>query len=704
MKAEDVPFTQLLEGPKQFIIPVFQRDYSWGTKQCLQLWKDVVRVGKDPLTKAHFVGSVVYIAAEETSANITRWLLIDGQQRISTVTLLLAALRTRLQETVNHSGEGDEEDEDDDTLLPTPLELDDYYLTNKHGKGARRHKLCLRRADQDTLSALLDGKSLPPNPSQSIRENYEFFLEQLATADLEVVYRGVKKLVAVDVSLTRGQDDPQMIFESLNSTGLDLTQADLIRNFVLMRQEESRQTELYEGYWHPIEIAFGSRYRTDFDRFVRDYLTLQLRPNQTLRTEEIYQRFRDYYHRELGRGIEPLLADLKRFGLYYAAYNLGWETDDDLRLAFERLRTVVDVASPVILRLYEALYEKTLTRVEFLEAVALLESYVFRRAVCDMQTRSLGNIFVSLAVRIDPKAPFRSLTVALFRQGESRKFPTDQEFRERLETRDVYHMRNARYLLDRIENDSKEKIDTTLFSIEHVMPQNDKLGAEWRAMLGPDWQPVHATWLHRLGNLTLTGYNSTYSDRPFEKKKSIAGGFDDSPLRLNKRMREAKTWNEAEMAARGEELAKRALGVWPALEVDLSAVREAELAERKALSARYPVEKLDMDTEARRLFDLLRSRILDLDGVLELGNARSVSYRAPDFFLEVLPRKRSITLLLNLEFDETDDPAQLAYDVSGYAFITHATESGGVAFNLRSDSQLEAALHVLQQAYEKATQ
>src|SRR6266540_5933854 len=253
MKAEDVRLTELLEGPKQFIVPVFQRDYSWGTKHCLQLWKDIVRVGSDEKAKAHFVGSVVYIAAEETSANITRWLLIDGQQRLTTLTLLLIALRNRLLAV-----DTNDQSENDDSL-PTKVELEDYYLRNTHGKGDRRYKLHLRRADQETLVGLLDGKE-QANASEHIRINFRFFEDLLATADLEIVYRGIKKLVAVDVSLTRGQDDPQMIFESLNSTGLDLTQADLIRNFVLMGQEEQVQTELYQDYWQPIEIAFGSRY------------------------------------------------------------------------------------------------------------------------------------------------------------------------------------------------------------------------------------------------------------------------------------------------------------------------------------------------------------------------------------------------------------------------------------------------------------
>ena len=214
MKAEDTLVTNLLQGAKQFIVPIFQRDYSWGTKHCQQLWKDVIRVGSDPNVKGHFLGSVVYVAAEDNTATITRWLLIDGQQRLTTLTLLLIALRDRMAQLPGNSGQGEEE--------ATPDELDDYYLRNRHGKGDRRHKLHLRRADHETLIALLDGKTLPEAASERVKENFLFLRDLVAQADVQTVYNGIKKLVVVDVSLTRGQDDPQMIFESLNTTGVDL--------------------------------------------------------------------------------------------------------------------------------------------------------------------------------------------------------------------------------------------------------------------------------------------------------------------------------------------------------------------------------------------------------------------------------------------------------------------------------------------------
>lgn len=708
MQAQDVKLTELLLGPKQFIVPVFQRDYSWGTKHCLQLWKDIMRIGTDDAVKAHFVGSVVYIAAEDTSAKITRWLLIDGQQRLTTLSLLLIALRNKIT-----SASIVDTALDDPDAFPTPAELNDHYLINAYGQDDRRYKLHLRRADHQTLSAILESNAMPGKVSESIVENLRFFDEQLTNADIEAVYRGIRKLVAVDVSLTKGQDDPQMIFESLNSTGLDLTQADLIRNFVLMRQDEEAQTRLYTEYWQPIELAFGPRYRSEFDKFARDFLTLKLQPSKPIRNDDIYYQFRSYFEREKNSQSEDsILAELQRYGSYYVAFSLGGGSINELKAPFARLGQLIEVASPVVLKLYDCFArENTLSLTEFIAAVELLESYVFRRSVCDMQTRNLGQIFASLAARIKRNAPLLSLKVALFRQSSKRRFPADIEFCEALETRDVYDMRQCHYLLTRLENDSKEKVDTSNLTIEHVLPQNEELGREWQSMLGENWEETRELWLHRLGNITLTGYNSEYSDLPFEKKKMLKDkegrrvGFDFSPLRLNQYIREQVVWTEHEIGERGRKLAADAIRVWPSLVVDHEAVKAAELEERKAYAAKFSIDALGLDDEARKLFDLLRPQIFALnENVIELCSSSSVTYRVYDYFVEVIPRRRRLALLLNHDFDDCDDPSQLAEDATQYAFIPNASESGGVLYSLSDDTQIASAMHMVRQAYENVAE
>ena len=698
MNAQDLPITQLLNGARQFIVPIFQRDYSWGTRHCQQLWDDILRVGGDENARGHFIGSVVYVAAEENNAAITRWLLIDGQQRLTTIILIFAALRDRMLELG--------EDLVDANDVPAAVELEDYYLINRHGRNERRYKLHLRRADQETISALLEGGDMPPKPSNAVRENYEFLKNLIATADLKTVYAGIAKLVIVDVCLTRGQDDPQMIFESLNSTGLDLTQADLIRNFVLMRLDEGAQTQLYADYWQPLEVSFGQRYRTDFDKFIKDFLTVQLRPGTPLKSNETYRDFQRFYSESCRTlQVREILGTLRRYGEYYAAFNLSQEADPSLKLGFSRLRNLIEVASPVVMVLYDCYRRsRTLSVAEFVEATELLESYVFRRSVCEMQTRSLGQIFSALSYRINTDQPLVSLKVALARQGKQRRFPTDAEFRVALETRDVYNMRSCAYLLERLENfENFEPTNTAAYSIEHVMPQNDQLRREWQEMLGMDWQRVHEIWLHRLGNLTLTGYNSTYSDRSFQEKKSINGGFNDSTLRLNRFMREHAMWNAETMQIRSEQLATKALRIWSPLVVNINDVRRAELEDHRAQAANFDVQNIGFDEVGRNLFEDLRSQILTLgEDVVELPNRRSVVYRVYEFFVEVLPRANRLALVLNLDFASIDDPSGRAEDATQYAFITGAIEKGGVLFSINSNLDIEPAIHLARQAYERA--
>jgi predicted transport protein len=372
----------------------------------------------------------------------------------------------------------------------------------------------------------------------------------------------------------------------------------------------------------------------------------------------------------------------------------------------------VEVASPLVLQLYD-FYSRagTLSLEDFLEAAELIESYVFRRAVCDMQTRSLYQIFSSLAYRIRETAPLLSLKTALYRQNKKRRFPGDTEFRDALEVRDVYDMRNRHYLLDRLENDSKERVETSALTIEHVLPQNEELRPEWREMLGSDHRSIQETWQHRLGNLTLTGYNSEYSDLPFEQKKTLIDkegrqvGFNFSPLRLNKFIGEQSRWTQKEIEQRGSELATRAISIWPSLKVDATSVRTAELEELRENAAKYKIDDLEFGAETRGFFDELRTRILALgDDVIQLAGPNTVTYRVFDFFVEVIPRKRRLALVLNLDFEEAQDPSQRAIDATERAFIVHATETGGVLFRIEEAEHIDPAMRLVRQAYEKVSE
>lgn len=693
MKAIDRPFTKIINGTTQFVIPVFQRDYSWTEAQCEQLWTDILHIADDPTNRGHFLGSVVYVSTGDSSAGFTKWLLIDGQQRVTTLALLLIALRDHIRES---SWIGDEDG-------PTEKRIDAYFLKNVQETGSREHKLVLRGHDHATLKALLDRQDPPSEESERIRDNYEFFKDAISRADPNAVYKGIDRLVVVDVTLDRATDDPQLIFESLNSTGMDLSQSDLIRNFILMRLPEAEQTRLYEVFWKKIEDLFRGSEKI-FDSFIRDYIALKTKSSKQEKADEIYFAFRRAFGSvsSVEGGLTNLLEDLLRFARYHAAFSIGSGAPPTLQEPMARLRRQLDVPAILIMRLFEC-YDrlKTLTEPEFANAVSLVESYVFRRAICGEQTRGYWQVFANLAYRLKSEKPVESLAVGLSRQNDNYRFPDNDEFLQALVSRDMYGKRVCFELLTRLENyETKELTDTSSYSIEHIMPQNEDLSAEWRTMLGDEWRETQRTWLHRLGNLTLTGYNSTYSDRPFKEKKTIPNGFSDSAVRLNKFVRESAVWTKIEMAQRGDDLAKRAVSIWPNLSADKSLIAEADTDELRELAKTRNTAAVEMSAKARAVFDQLRLRIMEMgEAIIEVPEKYSISYHGPSFFLEVLPRKHRLSLLLALEFNEIDDPLGISKDASQKKFFVNAVHGGGVYVSIREITDIDAAMPLVRQGH-----
>jgi predicted transport protein len=311
-----------------------------------------------------------------------------------------------------------------------------------------------------------------------------------------------------------------------------------------------------------------------------------------------------------------------------------------------------------------------------------------------------GLEFAKVAYRIDDESPLASLRAALARMPATYAFPEDGEFSRALTEGDLYQKRVCLHLLEGLENrDRKEQSDTSGYSIEHVMPQNEKMPDPWRAMLGEDWKGVRQTWLHRLGNLTLTGYNSTYSDRPLSEKQTIENGFRQSPVRLNEDLRDVPVWTETEMRARGDKLAKQALKIWPALNADTRMIRAMARTELKARAGRRAVEEVAMSADARGLFDLLRGRITAaFPEVIEMAEKKSVSYHDPEFFVELIPRAHGVGVLIGLDYNEVDSPDDLVQDTSTYNFVVNANYPGGVLMNIKSPERVSQAMKVITQA------
>lgn len=652
MKATETPLLPFLEGKKQFVIPIYQRTYSWTKQQCQQLWNDICNAGSENSVSGHFIGSVVYIQEGLLQGSgIPQLLVIDGQQRLTSLSLLLTALATAAEsrEDLNFSSE----------------ELRDEYLTNKYGKQDLQYKLLLTQSDRDSLKALVKGKEQPENPSPRVVENYRFFQQQIARTDLDLdqIYEGIAKLIIVDVSLDRNYDNPQLIFESLNSTGLDLSQADLVRNYILMGLEPKLQESIYEDYWHRMERAFDyARGSWHFDRFMRDYLTVRSHVGRIPKLEEVYAMFKDLVKASDIGSIEDIVADVYKYSKHYEKIVFGREQDPQIKQVLQRLRKLrVDVANPYLLEVYEDYVQGLLPREDFLEIVQLVESYVFRRAICEIPTNSLNKTFATLSREIDKNNYLNSVKLSFETKDSYRRFPKDEEFWYRFTVKDVYNFGNRNYLLDRIENHNrKEPVPIEEYTIEHVLPQNENLSQEWRNELGDEWATIQGEYLHTIGNLTLTGYNPELSDRPFAEKREMEGGFKDSPIRLNRFLAETEAWTKDRMNRRAEILADQALKLWPHPTAEEIQRLKGTGQEARNGSAYSLEDHKYLEGDVLKIFQHLRTRITNIDpSIIEDIRQDYIGYGTTTCFAKFEPQPDKLVLYLGIDPEDLEDPSQI---------------------------------------------
>lgn len=691
MKATEAKLLDFLKKSPQFVIPIYQRTYSWTERECRQLWDDILRTGSREDIAAHFVGSIVYI--EKGLYHVSSQsplLVIDGQQRLTTVTLILEALARQLDGAEPMEGF-------------SAKKLRSYYLLNPLEDGERKFKLLLTQTDKDSVLALLQQRPQPTEASLRVTENFDFFIDQIrALEDLAPLCNGLAKLVIVDIALSRDRDNPQLIFESMNSTGRELSQADLIRNFILMGLEPPHQTRLYEDHWRPMEVDFGQEaYGTHFDGFMRHYLTLKTGEIPNVRA--VYEAFKTHARSPevAAAGVDALVADIHAYARYYCAMALDKESDRNLRLGFRDLRELkVDVAFPFLLELYADHVSGVLPVDDFVQAVRLVEAYVFRRAVCAIPTNSLNKTFATLGRALKKDRYLESIHVHLLTLPSYRRFPGDEEFKRELSTRDLYNFPRRSYWLRRLENfGRKERVPVDEYTIEHILPQNENLSAKWRDALGPEWQRVQQTWLHTLGNLTLTGYNAEYSDRPFIEKRDMKGGFKESPLWLNQGLGEQDTWNEDAIQHRAKRLADRATRVWaaPALPAEVLDYYRPKV-ERPAGYSLGNHAYLRDGSPIRPMFEALRKEVLALDPcvgeeILKLY----IAYKAETNFVDVVPQKNRLRLSLNLPFHELHDPKGLAKDVTNLG----RWGNGDVEVGVKKIEELPYVMGLVRQSFEK---
>ncbi|GAA9647628.1 DUF262 and DUF1524 domain-containing protein [Helicobacter pylori] len=664
----------------QLVIPIYQRLYSWEKEQCKQLWDDIIKIGGNDKMDGHFIGSILYVLDSITHSN-NALLIIDGQQRLTTITLLLTALRNHLSDEVKRK------------------EIENRYLINSDKDGDKKFRLILSESDKDTLLSLIDkDRRKPSEPSSKIMENFKLFEEWVSNTDeLGTIFKGLEKLTIVEIALEKGKDDPQLIFESMNSKGMELTQTDLIRNYIVMETEVEKQEGFYNKYWMAMEEDFKQNKKL-FDRFVRHYLTIKTRDIPNI--NKVYAALKRY-QQERGIETEVLLQDLQKYCGYFCRIVFKKEADKKLNNALGFLVDLeMDVIYPLLLELYSDYSDGVLSQQDFISIIALTESYLVRRAVCGLGTNSLNKVFPSFTKHIQKDEYFESLKAHFGSLTNNQKFSNDDEFKDRLITIAFYNKfkKKTKCFLKRLENsgDTNEPVDTQKCTIEHIMPQK-LTKKEWERDLGENFQEIHNKYLHTIGNLTLTGYNSEYSNKSFQEKQGMEKGFKNSPLRLNQSLKDLESFGEEEIKKRANDLADLALKIWTYPNLDAETLEKHKPKKDKKEKKVYDLNSYKFGSHSRELFDILRKGIKALDEkIVEKFNKMCISYKFDTNFVSIVPLKNGgLNLYLNMPFYELQDEKNLAKKAKGnYG-------NGDIEVKLKTKENIPYCLGLIKQALEK---
>lgn len=552
---------QMFDGSDtKLTIPVYQRNYDWKVANCQQLFNDLVAMVREKRTN-HFFGSIVEIGGDYSGEKQ----IIDGQQRLTTVYLLILALVKLLEEGKITSS----------TMIPRKIR--DSYLIDQYVddvENLKRYRLQPVKHDAVALMRLFGPESgYIENSNQTT--NFQFFQDEILKQRISAddLWEAIQHLIVIDISLRRSEDNAQLIFESLNSTGVDLTEADKIRNFVLMNLPADQQEDYYNKYWHPIELNTEEGNEYHVSEFIRNYLTFKLKKAPAM--GKVYQVFKRFIEQKK-MTTEAVLQDLLKYAGYEKQIRKSQSPSDKVNVLLKRLAVLeVSVTRPFILPLFDYWQEGNITADEVATILGSVESYIFRRLICGMQNNSLNKLFATLfsdsLKYVDQSDNYVDIiNYLLLSKTEVSHFPTDDEFAESIETRDAYNMRQQTkyYLFDRLENqDSLERVNVidgmqnNRYTIEHIMPQT--LSSAWKKELGNGYQAIYDRWDNRLAKLTLTAYNSSYSNKSFYEKKTAENGFDHSGFRLNDFVKGCDHWTEKELIERSELLKQTALKLWP---------------------------------------------------------------------------------------------------------------------------------------------
>lgn len=566
MKAIDTELTKFLGAEAQYYVPIYQRKYSWKKENCLKLIDDIIKVANDAGRPCHFIGSVIYLAKQDAmhASAVKEYLVIDGQQRMTTVSIVLLALgdytRMKITDDANY------------TKATTNLEkLSRRYLINEDETGDLYYKVRLNEEDFYAWKKLLDNRTKPADIKRSkIFENYSTIFKALCDSEVDpqLIYDGIKKLRLVDICLLP-EDNAQLVFETVNSTGLPLSTADKIRNFLLMTVEPAKQTNLYTDYWHPMEKALGmeSGESSRFESFFNYYMTSVL---QRQLVGDYYDVFKNFYYENRHAGTEEIVKQIYQYSKYYEEWNSSSDNGNRIQKALHRVRKTGQLKiTPAILKLLSDRNEGILSDDDAFEILTIMESYWMRRAICALPTNTAGPVCISMLKSLYNQDQLKSFKANIFSLTWAQRMPSDKEIKDTLKTLKLYSLSSSRtkIILDKLENNHrKEYVPTSEYTIEHIMPQT--LSDDWKKDLGADAERIHDTYVHTLGNLTLTGYNSEYQNKRFvdklacKDKDGNAIGYKHTPIKVSSYLTTVSQWGEREILDRAGLLADELISIW----------------------------------------------------------------------------------------------------------------------------------------------
>tara|TARA_R110002033_G_scaffold169427_1_gene210168 strand:+ start:5426 stop:7927 length:2502 start_codon:yes stop_codon:yes gene_type:complete len=586
MKANELPITNFLQAPNvQFVIPVYQRNYDWTNNECKELINDVIAVEKYN-RGTHFIGSIVFIhEGTYSTSEVKELVIIDGQQRLTTINIIYVAL-FRFAKDNSMQNEAD-------MLL-------NMFLTNQYVQN-ESSKLKLKQTDTNSLAfkAIMNGTENEFNHYSNVIENFKYFQSIIAKDSFNTILNGLKRLIFVEISLERGKDDPQRIFESLNSTGLDLSQSDLIRNYILMDLDPKNQNKIFEQIWNPIEENARDllKQKSVVSDYIRDYLTLRNKkiPNKN----KVYVEFKKLYI-DKDETYTQELENIKSLSIHYKKFiNPSSIQDTNIRKELEYIsRLEINVAFPFLLQVFEDAENGLISNDELIKILKLIQTYTWRRFVVGLPTNALNKIFMTLYSEVDTEEYYDSIALALIKKRGSAKFPTDEDLKTALKDKDLYNIqsKNRNYMFELLENfNNREYVNTANenITIEHIFPQTPN--EDWNKAITPDdYFQFKEKYVNTIANLTLSGNNGALSNKSFKDKKTMnrqgaEQGYNYSRLWLNDYLKTIDNWTIANYNERFDLIYSRFLKIWKYPDVVIPVSENTE--EQNLYNAESPTHK-----------------------------------------------------------------------------------------------------------------